>query len=143
MIAFANRFERRLELLVIGEPSTDLGHALAPQAELARAPAWIAHGEDRKRVALAAGALGAARGMVADVRISSEPRKMSAVSGRRSSRRARAAMVRSRLILIDETDSLPQVNTFGGKFPEFFDRLSIAAGSRGGRRQNRPLLHLP
>src|SRR5271166_6120627 len=45
-------------------------------------------------------------------RVKSEPRKMSPVTGKRSSNLLRAARVRSRLILINETDSRPPVNRF-------------------------------
>src|SRR5579862_9948731 len=66
MIEFANRFERRLQLLIIGEPAAHLGNSLRPQAELARTPARIAHGENRQPMSFAARAFGAALGMVTD-----------------------------------------------------------------------------
>jgi hypothetical protein len=65
MIEFADRFERRLELVIMGKPTAHLADALGPQTELARAPARIAHGEDGERMAFAARALGAACGMIA------------------------------------------------------------------------------
>jgi hypothetical protein len=50
------------------------------------------------------------------VRVSSETRRMLPVIGRRSNSFWRAAMVRSRLIFIDETDSPPPVNGFREHF---------------------------
>src|ERR1700693_5943972 len=62
------------------------------------------------------------------VRVSSEPRRMLSVIGRRSNSFWRAAMVRSRLILIDETDSPPPVNGFREHFLyEFFRGGGTAA----------------
>src|SRR6266436_675292 len=66
MIDFANGFESLLEPLIIAQPAPHLGNSFAAQAELARAPARIAHGENRERVPFAARAFRAAPGMVAD-----------------------------------------------------------------------------
>src|SRR5260370_26582515 len=63
------------------------------------------------------------------VRVSSEPRRMSPVIGRRSNSFWRAAMVRSRLILIDETDSPPPVNGFREHFLNEFFRAGATAAS--------------
>jgi hypothetical protein len=66
MIEFADRFERRLELLVIGERATHPGNAFGTQAELAGAAARIAHREHCEWVAFAALTLRAAFAVVAD-----------------------------------------------------------------------------
>src|ERR1700692_1076168 len=87
------------------------------------------------------------------VRVSSEPRRMLSVIGRRSNSFWRAAMVRSRLILIDENDSPPPVNGFREHFLYEFFRGGLTAASplaptrtrqRTARHgQNRPPLQLP
>ena len=66
MIEFADRLDRLLEFLIIGEPLAHLGNPLAAQAELPRASTRIAHGENRQRMPFAARALRAALGMIAD-----------------------------------------------------------------------------
>src|SRR5438477_56445 len=66
VIELADRLDRLLQLLVIGQPLADLGNPLATDAELARATAWIAHRQHRHSVALAALALRAAAGMMND-----------------------------------------------------------------------------
>ena len=66
MIEFANGFESLLEPLIIAQPAPHLGNSFAAQAELARAPARIAHGENRERMTFAARAFRASPGMVAD-----------------------------------------------------------------------------
>jgi hypothetical protein len=66
MIEFANGFDRYLQLLIIGDPPAYFGNAFGSQAELAGAAARIAHGENRQLMSFAAGAFGAALGVVAD-----------------------------------------------------------------------------
>ena len=66
MIEFADRFERRLELLVVGERAAHPGNVRGPQAELTGARAWVAYREHRERMAFAAGTLGAAARVIAD-----------------------------------------------------------------------------
>src|ERR1700693_1605651 len=72
---------------------------------------------------------------------------MSPVPGRRSSSVVRAATVRSRLILIDETDSRPAVNSCRENFfpPDGFFCLSFAAvaAAPAAVGKNRPILQLP
>src|SRR6185369_4561666 len=60
MIELANRLDRLLELLVVGQPATHLGNALAPHAQLPHASAPVAHGENMHLVAFAARAFRAA-----------------------------------------------------------------------------------
>src|SRR5271165_5796239 len=80
------------------------------------------------------------------VRVKSEPRRMSPVTGRRFSNLVRAAMACSRLILINETDSRPAVNRILQDFSnmnDFWrspDRYPLAA--RGAADKNCPLSQL-
>ena len=57
MVELADFLEGLFELLVIVEPAPYFGHQLTAQAELARATTGIGDGQDRERVAFAAGAL--------------------------------------------------------------------------------------
>jgi hypothetical protein len=56
VIELADRFNRFLQLVVIAQPAPHLVDLLAPQAELARAPAGIADRQNPQRVSATAGA---------------------------------------------------------------------------------------
>src|SRR5215470_12263830 len=64
VVELANRLDGLLQPLIVAKPSAHLGDLLAAQAELARAPARIAHGENRHSMPFAARAFGAALGVV-------------------------------------------------------------------------------
>src|SRR5271169_2608573 len=66
VVELANDLDRLLQFLIIAQPAAHLGNPPAAQAELARAPARVAHGENRERMAFAAGAFCASPGVVAD-----------------------------------------------------------------------------
>src|SRR6516164_1299195 len=63
MIELADVLDRLLQLLIIVEPATNLGHPLASHAELLRAPASIGHRQHEDLVPLTTGAFRAASGM--------------------------------------------------------------------------------
>jgi len=63
MVQLADGFQLLLELVVVIQPAAHLGDLFAAEAELARASAGIADGEDRQRMAFAAGTLGATAGV--------------------------------------------------------------------------------
>src|SRR5216684_7568386 len=71
------------------------------------------------------------------VRSSNEPRRISPVTGRRSRSFWRFTMIRSSLILKNETDSPAYVNALSKKFSEKPSPLARAARS-GPSRQIRP-----
>lgn len=54
MIELANGFDRLLQLLIIVQPSTNLGDTLTPNAELLRSPAGIGYRQNKYSVPLAA-----------------------------------------------------------------------------------------
>src|SRR5205823_9446016 len=60
VIELADHLDRVFQLLVIVQPTAHLGNALAPHAELAHAPARIAHRQDMHLVPFAARAFRAA-----------------------------------------------------------------------------------
>jgi hypothetical protein len=66
MIEFADRLDRLLQLLIIGQPAAHLRNMLGAQAELPRLSTWVAHSENREGVTFAARAFCAALAMVAD-----------------------------------------------------------------------------
>ena len=66
MIDLADRLDGFLELLIVGRPAAYLGHLRAAQTDLPRAPAGIADGEHRQRMAIAAGASRTAAAMSED-----------------------------------------------------------------------------
>ena len=57
MVELADRLEGLFQLLIIVEPAPHFGNQFATQAELACATAGIGDGQNRERVAFAAGAL--------------------------------------------------------------------------------------
>src|SRR5215216_4475526 len=63
MIELADVLDRPLQLLIIAEPATNLGHSLATYAELLCAPAGVGDGQHEHPVSLAARAFRAAFGM--------------------------------------------------------------------------------
>jgi len=63
MVELADRLESALQLLVVAQPALHLGDLFAAQAELARAPAGIAHRQNRDRVPSPTRAFRAAAGM--------------------------------------------------------------------------------
>src|SRR5687768_7071328 len=65
VIELADRFDRFLEPLVVVQPAANLGHSLAPHAQLSGAAAGVAHRQHRDRMAFAARAARAAA-LVAD-----------------------------------------------------------------------------
>src|ERR1700724_3514068 len=111
MIELANGLDRLFQLLIVAQPAPHLGQPFAAQAELPRAPARIAHRENREPVPFTAPAFRASPGMVADGPLQQRAAQHLAGHRERSSSFRRAAMVRSRLILINETDSRPAVNS--------------------------------
>jgi hypothetical protein len=63
MIKLADILDRLLQLLIVVEPAPNLGNPLATDAELLRAPASVAHGQNEHPMPLTAGALRTALGM--------------------------------------------------------------------------------
>ncbi len=63
MVELADRLDGALQLLVVAQPAPHHGNLFAGNSELARAPAGIAHRQNRDRVASASRAFRAAAGM--------------------------------------------------------------------------------
>jgi hypothetical protein len=63
MVELADRLDSALQLLVVAQPAPYLGNLLAGNSELARAPAGIAHRQNRDRVSSPSRAFRAAAGM--------------------------------------------------------------------------------
>src|ERR1700732_567139 len=66
MIELANGLDRLFQLLIVAQPAPPLAHPSPPKAQLPRAPARIAHRENREPVPFTAPAFRASPGMVAD-----------------------------------------------------------------------------